>query len=104
MKAFVLSATTAAMFAFATLAYGQTATTTTPGANPEFPTAGAPMNVPTLQEQLAKTPGSSANPEFPTAGAPIDVPTPQEEVAKTPGSSANPEFPTAGAPLRDKKD
>jgi hypothetical protein len=104
MKALVLSTTTAAMFALATLAYGQTATSTAPGADPEFPTAGAPLNVPTLQEQLAKTPGSSANPEFPTAGAPMNAPTPQEQVAKTPGSSVNPEFPTAGAPLRDKKD
>lgn len=98
MKALVLSTTTAAMFAFATLTYGQTAT------NPEFPAAGAPTNVPTLQEHLAKTPGSSANAEFPAAGAPVNVLTPQEQVAKTPGSSANPEFPTAGAPLRDKKD
>src|SRR5260370_28587229 len=70
MKALVLSTTTAAMFALATLAYGQTATSTAPGANPEFPTAGAPLNVPTLQQQLAKTPDPSANPHFPTAGAP----------------------------------
>jgi hypothetical protein len=105
MKALALSATAAAMVvAFAALSYGQISTSTTPGANPEFPTAGAAVNVPTPQEQLTKTPGSSANPVFPTAGAPMNAPIPQEQAAKTPGSSANPEFPTAGAPLRDKKD
>jgi hypothetical protein len=45
----------------------------TPGANPEFPTAGAPANAATLQEQVTKTPGSSANAEFPTAGAPANA-------------------------------
>jgi hypothetical protein len=104
MKTPALSATTAAMLLFATLSYGQTSTSKTPGANPEFPAAGAPMNAPTSQEQVIKTPGSSANPEFPTAGAPTNAPTLQEQVNKTSGSSANPEFPTAGAPLRDKKD
>jgi hypothetical protein len=104
MKAIALSTTTAAVLVFATLAYGQTSTSKTPGANPEFPTAGAPANAPTPQAQITKTPGSSANPEFPTAGTPNNAPTLQEQVNKTPGSSANPEFPTAGAPLRDKKD
>jgi hypothetical protein len=104
MKAFALSATTAALLVFATVSYAQTSTSKAPGANPEFPAAGAPVNAPTLQEQLTKTPGSSANPEFPAAGAPSNAPTPQGQVTKTPGSSANPEFPAAGAPLRDKKD
>jgi hypothetical protein len=106
------------MFVFATLSYGQTSTSKTPGANPEFPTAvvaesasafignlaGAPTNAPTPQEQITKTPGSSANPEFPTARAPSNAPTLREHVNKTPGSTANSEFPKAGAPLRDKKD
>jgi hypothetical protein len=104
MKALSLSATTAAMLVFATLSYGQTSASKTPGANPEFPAAGAPTNAPSPQEQVTKTPGSSVNPEFPTAGAPSNAPTLQEQVNKTPGSSANPEFPKAGAPLRDKKD
>jgi hypothetical protein len=104
MKALALSATAAAAIVFATLSYGQTSTSKTPGANPEFPTAGAPANAPTPQEQITKTPGSSANPEFPTAGAPTNAPTLQEQRNKASGSSANPEFPAAGAPLRDKKD
>jgi hypothetical protein len=98
------STTAAAAILFATLSYGQTSTSKTPGANPEFPAAGAPANAPTLQEQVTKTPGSSANPEFPTAGAPANAPSLQEQQNKASGSSANPEFPAAGAPLRDKKD
>jgi hypothetical protein len=98
MKTLALSATTAALLVVATLSYGQSST------NPEFPTAGAPVNTPTLQEQTARTAGSSANAEFPTAGAPTNAPTLSEQVKKTPDSSANAEFPAAGAPLRDKKD
>jgi hypothetical protein len=72
MKALALSATAAAMVVvFAALSYGQISTSKTPGADPEFPTAGAAMNAPTPQEQVTKTPGSSANPELPTAGAPL---------------------------------
>src|SRR5258708_31898405 len=93
MKALALSATAAAMVVvLAGLSYGQTSTSKTPGANPEFPTAGAPINAPTSQDRVTRTPGSSANPEFPAAGAPANAPTPQEQITKTLGSSANPEF------------
>jgi hypothetical protein len=104
MKALALYAATSALLVFATVSYGQTSASTTPGANAEFPSAGAPLNAPTLQEQLTKTPGSTANAEFPSAGAPLNVPTLQEQLTKTPGSTANEEFPSAGAPLRDKRD
>lgn len=75
-----------------------------PGGNPAYPSAGSPMNAPTVAEQLAKTPGTSANAVFPAAGAPLNAPSPQEQLKKTPGSSANDVFPTADAPLRDRKD
>jgi hypothetical protein len=104
MKSFTIPAATAAALLFASLSYGQTSTAVSPGGNPEYRSAGSPLNVPTAQEQITKTPGSSANAVFPTAGAPANAPTPQEQVAKTPGSRANAEFPTAGAPLRDKQD
>jgi hypothetical protein len=100
MKALAIPATTAAMVVSAALSYGQTSASTTPGANPEFPTTGAPANAPTLQERVTKTPGSSVNPEFPTAGAPRNAPILQEEIKKTPGSRASPEFP-AGEYRRD---
>jgi hypothetical protein len=51
MKALALSATAAAMVVvFAALSYGQTSTSKTPGAKPEFPAAGAPANAPTPEE------------------------------------------------------
>ncbi|MGO8921267.1 MAG: hypothetical protein ACLQJR_35735 [Stellaceae bacterium] len=103
MKALAISAATAAVFGFATLSYGQTPTPTTPGANPEFPAAGAPANAPSLKEELKKTPGSSVNPEFPAAGAPANAPSLKEQLTKTPGSSVNPEFPAPDTPIIDKK-
>jgi hypothetical protein len=104
MKSFAIPTVTAAVLLFASLSYGQTSTAVAPGGNPEYPSAGSPLNVPTPQEQNAATPRSSANPVFPSASTPANAPMLQEQLTKTPGSSANAEFPTAGAPLRDKKD
>jgi hypothetical protein len=104
MKSFAIPTVTAAVLLFASLSYGQTSTAVSPGGNPEYPSAGSPLNVPTTQEQSTKTPGSSANPAFPTGGAPVNASTLQEQLKKTPDAGANAEFPTAGAPLRDKKD
>jgi hypothetical protein len=104
MKALLFSVATAAVFSFATLSYGQTSPSTPPsGANPEFPAAGAPVNAPTLKEELTKSNGSSVNPEFPAAGAPANAPTLKEEETKAKGPDANPVFPAAGAPLTDQK-
>lgn len=68
MRYFAIPAAGAAVILFAGLAC---ADPVSPGGNPEFPSAGSPMNVATTQEQLAKTPGSSANAVFPAAEAPL---------------------------------
>ena len=55
MKSFAIPTVAAAVLLVASLSYGQTSTAVAPGGNPEYPSAGSPLNVPTPQEQNAAT-------------------------------------------------